>query len=79
MAASGSHNHYFRGGERPNGNTQTTRWENTSDYNRISGWLQDNYTGYSGSHTHTINNTGGNKPHENRMPYIVVNRWKRTA
>ena len=35
----------------------------------------------SGGHTHTATagNTGGNRPHENRMPYEVVHRWKRTA
>lgn len=39
----------------------------------------------AGDHSHSasasasIGNTGGNTAHENRMPYIVVNRWKRTA
>ena len=35
----------------------------------------------TGNHSHTIttNNTGGNAKHENRPPYIVINRWKRTA
>lgn len=36
-------------------------------------------TSSSGSHTHSIASTGGNKPHENRPPYMVINRWKRTA
>lgn len=31
------------------------------------------------SHTITIDNTGGNVRHENRPPYQVINRWKRTA
>lgn len=31
------------------------------------------------SHNITIGNTGNNAPHENRMPYEVVQRWKRTA
>lgn len=30
-------------------------------------------------HSHTITNTGGNSAHENRQPYTVVNRWRRTA
>lgn len=30
------------------------------------------------SHSHTITDTGGNSAHENRQPYTVVNRWKRT-
>ena len=33
----------------------------------------------SHSHSASASNTGGNTAHENRMPYIVVNRWKRTA
>lgn len=38
-------------------------------------------TSFSGDHTHTVNigSAGGNQRHENRMPYIVINRWKRTA
>lgn len=41
-----------------------------------SDWL----TSGSGEHTHTIsiNATGGNQRHENRPPYTVINRWKRT-
>lgn len=30
------------------------------------------------SHTFTTSSAGGNVPHENRMPYVAVNRWKRT-
>lgn len=36
-------------------------------------------TSNNGEHTHPISATGGNQPHENRMPYEVVNRWKRIA
>lgn len=36
-------------------------------------------TSSSGDHTHSISATGGNQPHENRPPYMVINRWKRTA
>lgn len=36
-------------------------------------------TSQNGGHTHSISATGGNQPHENRPPYIVINRWKRTA
>lgn len=36
-------------------------------------------TSTNGNHTHSISATGGNQPHENRPPYIVINRWKRTA
>lgn len=33
----------------------------------------------SHSHSASASNTGGNQPHENRPPYMVINRWKRTA
>lgn len=36
-------------------------------------------TSPNGNHTHSISATGGNQPHENRPPYMVINRWKRTA
>lgn len=36
-------------------------------------------TSTNGNHTHSISATGGNQPHENRPPYMVINRWKRTA
>lgn len=37
-------------------------------------------TEQSGTHNHAASagNTGGNKPHENRQPYLVINRWQRT-
>lgn len=38
-------------------------------------------TSIAGGHSHnvTIDNTGSNLSHNNIQPYIVVNRWKRTA
>lgn len=36
-------------------------------------------TSQSGSHSHTITAAGGNAKHENRPPFVVVTRWKRTA
>lgn len=30
------------------------------------------------SHTFTTSSAGGNTPHENRQPYLVINRWQRT-
>lgn len=46
----------------------------------------DGHYGYykytiNASHSHSVilSNTGGNNHHENRQPYTVVNRWKRTA
>lgn len=38
-------------------------------------------TSAAGGHGHScsIGNTGGDKPHNNMQPYLVVNIWKRTA
>lgn len=33
----------------------------------------------SHSHTASVTNTGADYRHENRPPYIVINRWKRTV
>ena len=35
----------------------------------------------NGTHSHSASaaNTGGDVRHENRMPYTIINRWKRTA
>ena len=33
----------------------------------------------SHNHSATISTAGNSQPHENRMPYEVVHRWKRTA
>lgn len=44
-----------------------------------SQWDKKSFTlSINASHSHTITDTGGNSAHENRQPYTVVNRWKRT-
>jgi microcystin-dependent protein len=53
----------------------------------VAGYVNpDGHYGYykytiNASHSHSVNlsTTGGNNHHENRQPYTVVNRWKRTA
>lgn len=52
-----------------------------SSYNGSAAWNSLNQTTTAGAHSHTISiaNTGGNVRHENRPPYQVINRWKRTA
>ena len=74
----GSHTHSMTvNGYCYNSKTSNHGW-GSDDYNAGS---FTNYTASSGEHSHsaTANNTGGNIPHENRPPYTVVNRWKRTA
>lgn len=58
----------------------------TSGSDQNAGAGGDNYwadrtTSTNGAHSHTITiaSTGSNQAHENRMPYTVINRWKRTA
>lgn len=57
--------------------THTGSWRGKadSDSNKLNGFNID----ASHSHVLSINNTGSNIKHENRMPYEVVHRWKRTA
>ena len=52
-----------------------------SSYNGSAAWDGFTQTTTNGAHSHTISiaNTGGNVRHENRPPYQVINRWKRTA
>ena len=51
--------------------------DTVSDYDGVKPFK----TSSAGFHTHTvtINNTGGNLAHENRMPYQAINRWKRVS
>lgn len=46
-----------------------------------SGQYLRRWVNFNGSHGHglTINNTGDGTAHENRQPYTVIVRWKRTA
>lgn len=41
----------------------------------------DSATSWSGAHSHSISigYTGSNQSHENRQPYVVINRWQRTV
>ena len=60
-------------------NTDGGDGHNSYDGNRAWNGLTQTTTNGAHSHTIYIAITGGNKPHENRQPYQVINRWKRTA
>jgi microcystin-dependent protein len=86
---SGNHQHTY---ERFTGNTSgsvantpidgngPTRY---NDYGN-SGWAGDHSHSFTTSnpsqtHTHPVSNEGGGAAHENRMPYLTVYFWQRTA
>ena len=85
----GGHQHYIANDNENTGSVLTNSlymirkytqnsYENFELYGSNAGaWI--GLTNNSGSHTHSITSTGGNAKHENRMPYIVINRWKRTS
>lgn len=68
----GLHSHGYWGNDGGDGH---------SSYNGSAAWDGLTQTTTAGAHPHTISiaNTGGNVRHENRPPYQVINRWKRTA
>ena len=74
IASSGDHNHGITTGNNTDApysmvSTQA-RFQNTTRYTNNAG---------THSHTVTISTTGGNQSHENRQPYIVIYRYRRTA
>lgn len=52
-------------------------WDTVNDFDGSHTYK----TSEAGAHSHviTVSSTGGNGPHENRMPYQVVSFWRRTA
>lgn len=88
-SGSGNHQHTYY---RFTGNTSGAQGTSPIDgngptrYNDVdnSGWAGDHahsFTtgGMSANHTHSISSQGGGGAHENRMPYLAVYFWKRTA
>jgi microcystin-dependent protein len=65
----------FPGMDSPTGGTADTATTNSA------GAHTHTFTtgGGSASHTHTISAQGGGSAHENRMPYLAVYFWQRTA
>nr|DAI09555.1 MAG TPA: baseplate wedge protein [Caudoviricetes sp.] len=63
-----------------NDRNEVSSWGTGPAYNRLDEVPQAS-TEYAGGFNQTIsvNNTGGNKSHENRQPYTVVNVWTRTV
>lgn len=81
VANSGNHTHNVR--RRlgyTNSSSEASSWGVGVAYNGHAEVAQAS-TEANGTHSHSASaaNTGGNVRHENRMPYTVINRWKRTA
>lgn len=57
---------------------RTTGYPHTGRGSQGNCW-QHLHIDASHGHSASASNTGGNARHENRMPYTVINRWKRTA
>ena len=75
----GNHNHTIGHGNDVGDENALSQYIKTNHYLAVDG-TNLGYTSYSGNHNHTISiaNSGGNQRHENRPPYTVINRWKRT-
>lgn len=73
-SVNGNHNHGVPNNDNSSGRGQAV--DGGASQRQFYTWTTN-----SGNHTHTveIKDTGGNQRHENRPPYTVVNRWKRTA
>ena len=81
MANNGNHTHNVR--RRlgyTNSSGEVSSWGVGVAYYRL-GEVSQASTEANGTHSHSASaaNTGGNSRHENRPPYTVINRWKRTA
>ena len=74
-STSGGHNHTAHGTQV---SVASTNWSRHAGNEYSYG---DSTTSWNGDHSHTVTvgSTGGNAAHENRQPFEVVNRWKRTA
>lgn len=72
MSTAGKHSHKYLVAK-SGGSGQSADWADHAG----DSWS----TSANGEHSHQIgiNNTGGGNSHENRQPYQVINRWKRTA
>ncbi|WP_289050596.1 phage baseplate protein [uncultured Acidaminococcus sp.] len=83
-STAGAHYHGTYGDVYSNTNKSMGVYDSSSNHGGLSGFDWDNVlakTTTDGNHAHTITigATGGNGPHENRMPYQVVSFWRRTA
>lgn len=79
ISSSGGHYHHFRA-DNSGSASGGDALNNTNTGGKGGTYLSTSTDGYhSHSVSASIGNSGGGQSHENRMPYIVVNRWKRTA
>ena len=84
VSTNGNHYHGTYGDVYSNTNNSMGVYDGNANHGGLSGFDWDNVlskTTTNGNHSHTvtISSVGGNAYHENRQPFTVVARWKRTA
>lgn len=75
----GEATHLLTVDEMPSHNHNFSMWGNGTHYYPSSGSILRWYSSAYNTQTVTVSNTGGGQAHNNMQPYIIVNRWHRTA
>ena len=89
ISTDGNHTHFIANTQTSGGSDLTSNsylikkctWNSYENFELIGSATAPTIglTSSAGIHTHSITSTGGNARHENRPPYTVINRWKRTV
>lgn len=75
----GEATHLLTVDEMPSHNHNFSMWGSGTHYYPSSGSILRWYSSAYNTQTVTVSNTGGGQAHNNMQPYIIVNRWHRTA
>lgn len=75
----GEATHLLTVDEMPSHNHNFSMWGNGTHYYPSTGSILRWYSSAYNTQTVTVSNTGGGQAHNNMQPYIIVNRWHRTA
>ena len=75
----GEATHLLTVDEMPSHNHNFSRWGDGTHYYPSSGTVLKWYSSAYNTQTVNVSNKGGGLAHNNMQPYIIVNRWHRTA